>query len=109
MVNRFEVRIKGTDEHLSSARKELLLLEQYASTVASHTSKAIPDPETMRGTLNLYKNQCAEYFDEITACAGRLAAFDKGGAKAMKGLDKDRRAFSRATMDRVEKRQKKQA
>jgi hypothetical protein len=109
-LNKVAAKIKEVEERRSSARKELSLVEQYASTVASSTtSTAVPDPKTMRDTLDLYNKQRAALFDVTTALSNELLNLEKDKVKKSKVLDKEKRAFWKASRPKVEARKKKKA
>jgi hypothetical protein len=109
-LNKVAAKVKEVEERRFSARKELSLVEEYASTVASSTmSTAVPDPKTMRDTLDLYNKQRAALFDATTAFSNELVRLEKERAKQRKVLDKERRAFLKATRAKVEAKNKKKA
>lgn len=109
-LNKVAAEIKKVEERRSSARKELSLVEQYASTVASSTtSTTVPDPKTMRDTLDLYNKQRAALFDVTTALSNELVNLEKDRVKKSKVLDKEKRTFWKATRPKVEARKKKKA
>jgi Domain of unknown function (DUF4139) len=109
-LDKITVKIKEVDERRSSAQKELSFVEKYASTVASSTSSTtIPDPKTMKDTLDLYNKQRAALFDTITAFERDLVELAKERVKKGKVLDKEKQAFGKAIRAKVEARKKKKA
>ncbi|KIM82483.1 hypothetical protein PILCRDRAFT_7873 [Piloderma croceum F 1598] len=109
-LDKITTKIKEVDEHRSSAQKELSFVEKYASTVASSTSSTtIPDPKTMKDTLDLYNKQRAALFDAITAFDRDLVELAKERVKKAKVLDKEKQAFGKAIRAKVEARKKKKA
>jgi hypothetical protein len=109
-LEKVAAKIKEAEERRSSARKELSLVEQYASTVATSTSStAVPDPKMMKDTLELYNAQRAALFDAITGFNEKLVELEKERVKKTKLLDKEKRAFNKATRVKAEERKKRKA
>lgn len=103
-------KMNEVEERLASARQEMSLVEQYASTVASNTaSMIVPDPKTMKDTLDLYNKQRTALFDATTTFNDVLAELEKERVKKRKAHDKEKRAHSKATRAKAEERKKKKA
>ena len=103
-------KIAQTKERQASASKELAFLEQYASTVASSAqAKLVPEPITMKDTLELYNSQRTNYYKVITACNEQLAKLEKERARLNKVVIKEQKTFIKAIRQDIEAQKKQRA
>lgn len=108
-VEKLDADIVAVNERIFSARQELLLLEKYATTVASSTSShAAPDPNVMKQTLELYNEQRAAHFQATTIYKGELDQLNKNRAKQQKALEKEDKLYRKSMRNKLAERKKRQ-
>lgn len=100
--------IQDMEERRNSVQKELSLLEQYTSSSTTTTGEALPTPETIKTTLELYNNQRAIHYESIKASSRKISELQKEGYAKAKLVTKLAKEHTKSLRGKVEERKKKQ-
>ncbi|KAF7980193.1 hypothetical protein HWV62_39277 [Athelia sp. TMB] len=103
-------KIAAVAERQQSARKQLNLLEDYATSLSgSRSRETLVDPETMKKALELYNSQRASHYTTFDLCAAEDSKLQKDYMQKTKVLEKEKRAYAKTLRSKREDRKKKLA
>ena len=97
-------------ERRQSAREQLKLLEDYATSLpGSRSREKLVELETMKKALELYNTQRASHYTTFNLCAAEDSELQKEYTKKNKALEKEKRAYEKTLRSKRADRKKKLA